>query len=75
MTIAGALGSVVDSVLGATVQAQYRAEDGSLTERRQTGSVSNELVRGYRAVTNDTVNSLSSAAAALAAGATATLLV
>jgi uncharacterized protein (TIGR00297 family) len=71
VVLAGALGSVVDSVLGATIQAQYRDSEGSFTERRRSGSVSNELVRGFRVVTNDAVNFLSSLAAATVSGLTA----
>lgn len=57
VTIGGFSGTVIDSLLGATVQAQYMdRETGAYTERR-TGPVGeNELRRGFRFVTNDAVN-------------------
>ena len=60
IAIAGFAGMLVDSVLGATIQAHYRRPDGSTTEQ----SDGNELARGLRWVTNDIVNLLSSATAA-----------
>ncbi len=71
--IAGAAGSVIDSVLGATVQAQYRTRDGEYTERKRSGDPDhanrdtpalNERVRGLHWVTNDVVNLASAIAAA-----------
>jgi uncharacterized protein (TIGR00297 family) len=67
--LGGFAGSLIDSILGATLQAQYRPcgshtdGDGTsyLTERRSPGST---LVRGFRFVGNDTVNFLSTAVAA-----------
>ena len=53
--VAGFFGSVVDSVLGATVQAQYEDGSGLRTEK----SHGNRLVRGARLVTNDVVNVVS----------------
>ncbi len=66
--LAGFAGTTVDSVLGATVQALYRDEDGAITERRQGASGPNERVRGVPLVTNDVVNLASSVAAAAVAG-------
>jgi uncharacterized protein (TIGR00297 family) len=64
---AGVIGSLVDSVLGASIQAQYAAEGtGAATERRSSGARPNVLVRGFAVVTNDAVNLASSAAAAAA---------
>jgi len=65
--VAGLVGTTADSVLGALVQTQYRAPDGSLTERRTGEHGANERVRGFGPVNNDVVNLLSSIAAAAAA--------
>ena len=70
---AGFLGSVADSLLGATVQAQYRTSAGEQTERRRSAGTGNELIRGARWMTNDAVNWISSLAAALAAAAATAL--
>lgn len=62
VTAGGFLGSVIDSVLGATVQAQYTDRDtGEATERRhgRHGARPNTLSRGFAAVTNDVVNAVS----------------
>ena len=67
--LAGFAGTTVDSVLGATVQALYRDEDGAITERRHGASGPNERVRGIPLVTNDVVNLASSVAAAAVAAA------
>ena len=65
----GFAGAIIDSVLGATVQAQYECSlSGKLTERSRTNGMLNVLTRGYRWVTNDVVNALSGAASALLAG-------
>jgi uncharacterized protein (TIGR00297 family) len=62
---AGFFGSLVDSLLGASVQALYTAQEtGALTERQWSGAQRNTLVRGLAIVTNDVVNLASSAAAA-----------
>lgn len=55
ITGAGFLGSVVDSFLGATVQAQYENHRGERTEIRS----GNRLIRGLPVVTNDFVNAAS----------------
>ena len=69
VAVGGFAGAVIDSVLGATVQAQYECSlSGRLTERPNTNGVLNALKGGYRWVTNDVVNALSGAASALLAG-------
>ena len=52
----GFLGSVIDSVLGAVVQVQYRAKDGSLTEKDEENGEKNERVSGIPGFDNDAVN-------------------
>lgn len=53
----GTLGTLLDSVLGATVQAHYRTNDGHVTERPKDHSgAANMLVQGIPWITNDVVN-------------------
>ena len=67
-TLSGLLGSLLDSILGASLQAEYLCcASGQPTERSHTGHRSNTLIKGYRQITNDTVNLLSVSAAAIAA--------
>lgn len=68
ITGGGFLGSLLDSVLGATVQAQYWDETRSAhTERRHTAAgLPNRLVKGVHYLTNDAVNALSGALATAA---------
>ena len=63
--LAGFAGSVLDSVLGAALQAKYRTSEGRATERPTTDGQPNQLVGGWRWVNNDVVNAISSCAAAL----------
>jgi uncharacterized protein (TIGR00297 family) len=64
----GALGSLVDTLLGATLQARYRdAVDGAFTERPATAGRANALVSGYAWMDNDHVNVLGTLAGALVA--------
>ena len=55
---AGLFASLVDSVLGATVQAQYRCPScGKITEKiRHCDDEPTQLQRGYRWINNDVVN-------------------
>ncbi|MDQ3779286.1 MAG: DUF92 domain-containing protein, partial [Chloroflexota bacterium] len=57
-TIAGAAGSLADSLLGATLQAAYRCPRcGQPTERRShCRGTPTTRVRGFPIVTNDLVN-------------------
>lgn len=60
VTAAGFTGSLIDSLLGATVQAQYLCtEKGTITERPHSSGVENPLERGLRVINNDMVNFLS----------------
>jgi len=64
----GFLGSLVDSFLGATVQAQYRSRSTELTELAAAeDGRPNQLARGLAFVNNDLVNVLSCAAVTAAA--------
>lgn len=55
----GFLGSVFDSLLGASIQVQYRREDGSITEKAEEDGRRNERARGIKWLDNDMVNLLS----------------
>lgn len=55
----GFAGMLLDSVLGAALQARYRGADGRPTDRARPGS---PLIGGYRWMTNDLVNVVSIAA-------------
>jgi uncharacterized protein (TIGR00297 family) len=70
-TGAGLTGSLLDSLLGATLQAGYRCPKcGQLTERtRHACGTTTELVRGRAWITNDMVNVAASLAGALVGGA------
>jgi uncharacterized protein (TIGR00297 family) len=63
---AGIIGSLADSLLGATVQAQYRCVVcGKSTERKMHCSTGTELVSGIRWINNDVVNWMCAIAGAL----------
>lgn len=71
---AGVLGALVDSLVGATLQAQYRDAQGLVTERAATpDGVAHLRVRGVRWLTNDVVNVVCTAAGALLAAGFAAL--
>jgi uncharacterized protein (TIGR00297 family) len=65
---AGFLGSFIDSILGASLQAQYRdPQTGDLTERMESNGRPTQHVRGLRWMNNDLVNFLASVGGALCA--------
>lgn len=69
VVFSGFVGSLVDSIAGAVVQAHYRADDGTVTERKNYRGLPTTLISGVRWCDNDCVNwmcALSGAAVALA---------
>lgn len=52
----GLIGSLIDSILGATLQSQYRTIDGALTEKTVVNAIPTTLVRGFVWLNNDKVN-------------------
>jgi uncharacterized protein (TIGR00297 family) len=66
----GFLGALIDSLLGATVQARFTdPRTGTFTERSVSEHGPNRLAHGFRAITNDAVNLLSFLGAGTAAAA------
>ena len=55
----GTLGSLIDSVLGATLQAKYSLPDGGMTERKILEGSPLPMARGVPWINNDIVNFLS----------------
>ncbi|MFP4643899.1 MAG: DUF92 domain-containing protein [Spirochaetales bacterium] len=64
----GVAGTLIDSLLGAAAQVQYRTSDGMLTERpNDPAGVAHTIARGLPWVTNDVVNFVTTSSVALAA--------
>ena len=56
----GFLGSILDSILGVTIQGHYIDElSEKITEKKFNGYRKNRLISGYRFINNDMVNILS----------------
>ncbi|QNO14640.1 DUF92 domain-containing protein [Alkalicella caledoniensis] len=58
-TFGGFLGSIIDSVLGASAQGIYKDMENRFTEKRYSSSEENTLVRGFKVINNNLVNLLS----------------
>ncbi|MGV8906403.1 MAG: DUF92 domain-containing protein [Acetobacterium sp.] len=66
ITLGGFLGSVIDSLIGSTLQAKYISlETGELTEKPGYDHQPNRLYSGWSFITNDVVNLASSLLAAI----------
>lgn len=60
VSLGGFLGSIIDSILGATVQGIYYIDElGKETERKYYNESNTRLIRGFRIFNNDLVNFLS----------------
>jgi uncharacterized protein (TIGR00297 family) len=76
VAMAGTAGSVVDSLMGATIQARFRCPACELMTERRTHRCGTLTIQtgGWRWITNDTVNFLTTAAGAIVAALVVTLL-
>lgn len=60
ITLAGFAGSIIDSILGLTLQAHYYDEENEkIVEKEYMNGKKLPLVRGFRIITNDKVNFIS----------------
>ncbi|MCX7708375.1 MAG: DUF92 domain-containing protein [Clostridia bacterium] len=65
ITVSGFAGSLIDSVLGVTLQPAYLEQaSGKLTEKKYNNGTKNTKVKGFEFFSNDMVNFISSLAAA-----------
>jgi uncharacterized protein (TIGR00297 family) len=66
VVVLGFMGCIIDSLLGAALQAKYRCETcGKITEKKVHHERSTKLISGYKYINNDTVNFISILSAAL----------
>lgn len=64
--LGGVAGSLIDSLLGDSVQAKYlHPHSGALTEQPIIGGVNTQLINGMRCINNDAVNFISAAVVSL----------
>lgn len=56
LLIASTIASLADSIMGTTLQAEYKTEDGILTEKTFYEGKKTTLVQGVRWINNDVVN-------------------
>jgi uncharacterized protein (TIGR00297 family) len=65
IVLSGVVGSLIDSIAGGTIQAQYQTESGALTERTEFNGKPTALMSGIRWIDNDVVNWICAVAGAL----------
>ena len=58
ITISGILGSILDSILGATIQVKYIDKNNTISEKYNKNS---KILSGYKLINNDLVNLLNTA--------------
>lgn len=59
ITFIGFLGSIIDSIFGATIQARHTdSKTGQITEARKTDGQSNKTISGIKYISNNAVNLL-----------------